>query len=425
MSRLYLSLPYHLQLIVVNFVSLIKLILRRSISYSSSYEYYSSFFNHDPMWQKTHIERVKARQVEVETIASKLGISNELIVNKNFVKSNYQYYVRNSILALKAKTSGSTGNGLSFKKSFFSERDTYAAYDAFRAHHGVLNTDWCGYFGGNLIVKPGTEHVCHIAYPTKQIIFSQYNLSNDTVHKYINQLNHYKPKWIHGYPSFLLELIRLAKLHRLKLSYCPILITTGSETITFEQCEIIKYFFNASLRDLYCQTEMVAMIYECKSSKYHVNRAYSDVLFKNVDHKLYKIIGSNLNNDLFPLFSYDTEDLAVISSFEVKCECGSDEVVIDKIIGRSEDYLQLPNDVRVGRLDHIFKGNHYVYQAQFIQDRETLETQLYVKVDELNFNLDELNDNIGLYLPGLKVNVLVVDYIKPEKNGKIKFVKQI
>ena len=424
MVSIYLKMPYFIQFLIINLIASFKYIIRSGKQYQASLNYYRSFFQSTGYWKIEFDQRKNTAKYWNTSV--KFDGTVPSTFNKTFVKNNFDRFVfKKSIFNMKANTSGSSGNGLSFSKTLFSEKDTWAAYVAFREYHGVTQTDWCGYFCGNMVVNPSSKYVYHKTFPTRQLIFSQYNLSADTISRYIKVLNDNQPKWIHGYPSFLLELIRLARQANLKLKYRPLLITTGSENLNTEQREIISTFFSGPVRDLYCQTEMVAMIVECKNGNYHINEAYSKVnLMPTSSDDIYKVIGNNFNNEAFPLFNYDTEDLVVFKK-QTKCSCGLYGRVIESIVGRDEDYLLLPNGSRIGRLDHVFKGDLSVYQAQFIQNVNTSKTQLLLKVNEKSFDKTNLITSLERYLPNLEVELKVVDEIQPEKNGKIKFVKQV
>ncbi len=427
MNNIYINLPYFLQFIIINIVGLYKLIIRTSLNYKFSLNYYRSFYNGGAEWEYEHNERKKKLDLNIQKICNVSHLNFHSVLNKNIVKNNFKAFSQSfRFYDLHANTSGSSGNGLKFRKSLYSEQDTWAAYVAFRELHGVTSNDWCGYFCGNMVVNPKSSRFHHTAYTTKQLIFSQYHLSKFTVNKYISVLNNKQPVWIHGYPSFLIELVRLAKLNSFKLGYKPKLVTTGSENLSDEQRIILSQFFNCSIRDLYCQTEMVAMIYECNHGSLHVNEAFSVVDFIKSDiQSSFRIIGSNINNTVFPLFNYDTEDLVDLKTSDEICLCSSKGRLVSRIDGRNEDYIVLPTGEKIGRLDHVLKGNTSVYQAQFIQDSDSLDITLLVKVDENKYSELELKSSLSRYIKGVDIKIKTVDSIEPEANGKIKFVKQI
>lgn len=429
MIRIYLKLPYFMQFVIINIAGLVKQVIRKSFGYRTSLEYYRSFYRGEVGYLKEYEKRVSEFSSYKNEILKALQNLDTQDLDKEYVKKNIaNFYKFSPRLTLSAKTSGSTGSGLRFRKTFLSESDTWAAYVAFREYHGVTAKDWCGYFCGNKIVSPSGRKISHISYTSRQIIFSQYNLKHSNVSCYIDELNYRRPPWLHGYPSFLLELAGLAKEQGIGLAYSPALLTTGSENLSKRQKAILSDFFNCPVRDLYCQTEMVAMLYECSHGKMHVNEAYSKVDFRLIeDANMYEIVGTNLNNSAFPLFNYRTSDLVSLASNQIhqECSCGNRSRIVDRIEGRNEDSLLLPTGVRIGRLDHVLKGFEGVSQAQFIQDPETFDTALLIAVPRGFSGIDELRKKLCLYLPGLDVKIKTVDKIKRERNGKIKFVKSI
>ena len=79
----------------------------------------------------------------------------------------------------------------------------------------------------------------------------------------------------------------------------------------------------------------------------------------------YRIVGTNVTNRAFPLIRYDVGDIAQVSG--QTCDCGRPGRIIDRIDGRREDYVVLPSGALVGRLDHIFKDQVRVREAQIYQ----------------------------------------------------------
>ena len=68
----------------------------------------------------------------------------------------------------------------------------------------------------------------------------------------------------------------------------------------------------------------------------------------DIKHR-YKIVATNFNNPAFPLIRYDTGDLARIT-YE------NGEVFAEEILGRSEDYVMLPNGNRFEPMNLVFKN---------------------------------------------------------------------
>jgi phenylacetate-CoA ligase len=105
---------------------------------------------------------------------------------------------------------------------------------------------------------------------------------------------------------------------------------------------------------------------ECPSGRLHVDEDFAFVEFVPTGHGAgYRVVGTNLTNRAFPLIRYDVGDVAQVSG--QTCGCGRPGRIVDGIDGRREDYVVLPSGAMVGRLDHIFKNQVRVREAQIYQ----------------------------------------------------------
>ncbi|MBU6175839.1 MAG: hypothetical protein KGQ60_18700, partial [Planctomycetes bacterium] len=99
--------------------------------------------------------------------------------------------------------------------------------------------------------------------------------------------------------------------------------------------------------------------------------------------------------------------------------------LVDEIDGRKEDYVLLPNGVKVGRLDHIFKDLVHVQESQFRQDRpESVEIRIvkgpgYDAYDQETLLLSETRKRLG---SDIDIKIQYVDRIERTKSGKLRFV---
>lgn len=119
----------------------------------------------------------------------------------------------------------------------------------------------------------------------------------------------------------------------------------------------------------------------------------------------------------FPLIRYDTGDLA-----KVKWNDGKPEIV--EIYGRQEDYIELPNGVKLGRLDHIFKNCVNIREAQIHQIRKDLIELRVVK--DVNYNENDesmlLQEASSRFGKDVEIKISYSDSIERTKSGKVKFV---
>ncbi|ACV67687.1 phenylacetate--CoA ligase family protein [Desulfohalobium retbaense] len=324
-------------------------------------------------------------------------------------------------------TSGTTGSGLVFPVSKEAEREQWATWWRYRLWHGIKFDTLCGYFGGRSLVSLSQQKPPYwrVNRPGRQIMFSAYHLSDKTAPDYIAALNRYRVPWIHGYPS---TIALLAGLKRdLGLPDIPSLqvATIGAESLLSQQRELIENVLKVPVREHYGLAEGVANISECPNGRLHVDEdfAYVEFLPVNRDGTLFKIVGTNWSNPVFPLFRYDTGDIATIEDNE--CSCEKEGRVVKCIDGRKEDYVSLPSGAKVGRLDHIFKDMININAAQIYQPN--VEDIVIRVVPGKNFNrkrdekdiLSETRKRLG---NEISISFEYVSELPKTKSGKLRFV---
>jgi phenylacetate-CoA ligase len=107
------------------------------------------------------------------------------------------------------------------------------------------------------------------------------------------------------------------------------------------------------------------------------------------------------------------------------CECGRPGEVFSEVDGRVEDYILTPDGRLVGRLDHIFKEQTDIAEAQIVQDSPDAITILitprfsYREASQKKL-LSQIRDRLG---DDLHIDIRLTDSIPREKNGKFRAVK--
>jgi len=343
---------------------------------------------------------------------------------KEEIRGNYESIINRSMKGSLVKTSGTTGGGLAIYESISSEQKKWAANWAWRSRFGISEEMWCGYFCGRSVValkkKLKKPRDCYrINNPGKQIIFSNYHLSYESIDLYIYSLNRMKPTWIHGYPSFLARLAELAMKKGLKLKYRPLFVCVSSETLSLAQKDVISDFFGTPVEQVYGQAEGVATMYT-RDNFFEVDFLNSHVNFVETGGGNYRIIGTNITNLAFPIFNYDTGDLA--SGVDVR----NGRFFVDKIDGRKEDYIFLPSGVALGRLDHIFKGMINIAESQIVQYEDLSVCVYYVpRPDFKSKDFKLLKSEFSKRVEGVKVSFHEKESIPRESNGKLRLVKRL
>jgi phenylacetate-CoA ligase len=362
--------------------------------------------------------------INAEDVYTELG--KLPVINKNIVKNNINLFYNSGYKGktLTMKTSGSTGSGLVFPYSIEMENREWAVVWRFRRLHGIDMGWWCGWFGGKSIIsiKNHSFPYWRINIPGKQVMFSAYHLNQNTVKDYYNEIAKRHLKWLHGYPSNLSLLASCIYEKGLPPLNCVTHITLSSENLLENQKNIIKQIFSrAKICQHYGLSEGVASISENINGDLAVNDDFCHVEFIPLlpeNPNLCRIIGTGFSNEAFPLIRYDTGDIANVEYSPNRA------TKILSIDGRQEDFISLPNGVKLGRLDHIFKDLTAVTAAQIHQkdlyhiDFNIVKGKDYTVHDE-NKLLKEIKMRIN---DSVFIKINYVDEIEHTKTGKLRFV---
>ncbi len=378
-----------------------------------------------PFWRdRFDAYNVNLNARDIFSEIKKLPILSKEEVKKNSNAIRVPRYQKSRLLV--SHTSGTTGSGLIFFRTKDAEKEQGAVWWRHRMRFDMPFNEWCGYFCGRTIVSQGQTQppFWRINYPGRQLLMSIYHLSKDTVRSYIDILEKYHIRWIHGYPSVLVLFARLLQEYALKPPQLRWL-TTSTETLFSHQRTIIETVFKVPIIQHYGQAEGVADMSECENYRLHVDEDFSFVEFVpfTFSTSSSKIIGTNWTNPAFPLIRYDTGDIATVSS--LPCTCGRWWRTVTYIDGRKEDYVVLPNGVKIGRLDHIFKDLVHVREAQIYQNNPSYIVFRIVKGHDYDtYNEEELllmeaRQRLG---DAIQIQIEYVDKIQRTAFGKLRFV---
>lgn len=358
-------------------------------------------------------------------LSAKEIINSMPIIDKTFVKNHIEEFKNKFYHAkmIEMRTSGTTGSGLIFPYSVDMENKQWAIWWRYRIELGITLDTWCGWFGGRTIINPQDMQppFWRINLPGKQIMFSSYHLTKDTVPLYHDEICKKGLKWLHGYPSSITQLASLIIENNIKPITCVNIVTTGAENLYDYQVAIMERAFpNAKVYQHYGLSEGVANFSQDKEGEWHIDDDFCYVEFIPLDKKnpnICRIIGTGFSNEAFPLIRYDTGDIANIEYIDGR-------IKIISIDGRKEDYVSLPNGIKLGRLDHIFKDCINIKEAQIYQ--KDIYNIIFKIVKGLNYtNKDEefLINEIRKRIPiDVYIEIEYIDKLSRTKSGKLRLV---
>ena len=274
----------------------------------------------------------------------------------------------------KCNTSGTSGKPLTLYRNLHNIGFEHAMIMRQYAWAGVKAIERIATLKGDLIdgtkIKKGEYWTFSSA--ENKLIMSSYHISESTVDFYIKALTRFEPVALDGYPSSIYALAKFMFEKNIKVQLKAVF--TSSETLLTTQKQLIEFVFNCRVFDYYGMAERVAAIHTCEHGQYHIIPEYGYVELLNCDNDYgdyFEIIGTSFTNSAMPLIRYRISDIIKIKDNSSICPCGRVYPVVEKIIGRLDDYIVTPSGKLIGRLDHIFKGISNVVQAQLYQpDRD-------------------------------------------------------
>ena len=325
------------------------------------------------------------------------------------------------------RTSGTTGSGLAFPYPVEFENKQWALWWRFRKSLGIQFDTWCGWFGGKRMMNPNSNRApfWRINRPGKQVMYSSYHLTKETIALFYTDIIKRKLEWLHGYPSHISKLSALI----IDAGFEPIehvrWITTGAEGLVGNQKKLIENAFpNAIIRSHYGQNEGVAIMNQNSEGEWYVEDDFSYVEFIPVsdDNKtLCHIVGTGFFNSAFPLIRYDTGDLATVE--------WNDDGTIKRIVsidGRTSNTVKQPSghEITEAALSIVLHDFDNIKEAQFHQ-KSINEVELWV-VKGNGYTLEDeklLTRSLkDAFDEGIKIKIKYVDAVERTKAGKLRLV---
>jgi len=176
---------------------------------------------------------------------------------------------------------------------------------------------------------------------------SDYNLTDERMKEYLQQIQKFNPKYLRGYPSSLELLAEYALNHGID-AINPAGIMTTAETLTKSQRELLSAAFHCEVFDQFGCSDGGAMDYECDQHRgYHISVERSvhefldDTGYPVSSGENGHIILTDLCNYAMPFIRYDAGDLGVPT--DRVCPCGRGLPLLESITGRTAEQIVLPD----------------------------------------------------------------------------------
>lgn len=264
--------------------------------------------------------------------------------------------------------------------------------------------------------------------------FSAFNLTDEKLEEYCEQLRRFRPAYLYGYVSMIAELA--AYVRRRGCIPLPGLrsVITTSEVLTQENRALIEEAFGCRVFNEYGCGEVGSIAHECEHGSMHL---MSDNLIVEIDSSrewqdgVGEIIVTDLHNYAMPLIRYKVGDLGTMCAEQ--CTCGRGLHRIEKVHGRAYDFIIDPQGVRhhpeliLYIVEDMKRRGAGIAQFQAVQtdydqiDMTIVPASSYSRDAESHIAA-KVHTNIH---PAINVRFLYGSHIDREPSGKLRVVKSL
>ena len=368
------------------------------------------------------------KNININEIKTVEDLKKLPIVTKEMIRNNINDVITiGRKNAVEGHTGGTTGKSLVVLYTKEDMMKRMAILDFFKEKVGFINNKMRrATFNGKHIVPQIQNKKIFWRYNlfNKQMIYSSFHLIEENYKYYVKSLNKFKPQAIDGFFTSMCDVAKYIERNDLKLDFQPIAIFPTSETLNDEGVELLERVFKCKVYNQYSSSEGAPFITECKCGKLHINMIDGIFEFKENSNE---ILVTTFITHGTPLIRYEIGDSVTLSNNQ-SCECGNESIIVDRIEGRSRDFLYATNGCKInsGNVSNIFKNvPNAIVKVQIIQE-EMKKIVIKLVVDKKQYKkefedliISEAKAKLG---NDMEIEINIVDDIKREKSGKYRMI---
>lgn len=248
-----------------------------------------------------------------------------------------------------------------------------------------------------------------------------YNLSSSNILKHYNYIEKFRPVYIRGYCSGVVELARLMKENGLRFSRTKLkVVIVTSEVLYPEDRKLMESVFGCSVANEYGSADGGLFAYECKQGKLHINE---ESVYLNTRNET-EVVVTELFNDSMPIINYLNDDHVTIS--DKYCNCGVTSRYLKEVIGRNSGFIIKSDGSKInqGILIDIFcrlmdSFPNSIRKFKVYQNHNILTIQL-IPMDDYSVSFDQAlkSEIYSLIDAEFIVEIELVEHIELQKSGK-------
>jgi phenylacetate-CoA ligase len=330
----------------------------------------------------------------------------------------------------RVSTGGSTGPAVSF---WIDRAASLSEWRYMTAQWGVVGYttgDWRVVLRGRTL---GSRAWAERNQLRRELRLSTFRLTPDSLPRYLAAIQRVPRPFLHAYPSSAERLARLCEAAGCEPPRFRALLL-GSEGLLPAQREYLAHAYQAPVFTWYGQSEKLLLGGECsQSTNYHlfpdygfaelIDDAGAPIVEPGVVGRL---VGTGFLNTGAPMVRYETGDLA--SWAPRPCSCGWSGQLLSALRGRwTQDTVRSGEGAEVSVAALNLHGPEYraVRHLQYEQIDDA--TVLVRVVPSAAWTEDmgvRLTDQVRLRLPRTRIQLVLVDSVEPDANGKTPLVRK-
>ncbi len=258
-----------------------------------------------------------------------------------------------------------------------------------------------------------------------------FELSDNKLKKFLQDIQDIKPKMLFGYPSALGRIAKFANEQNINMANVGVkVVFVTSEYLYSEQRELIEQCFACPVANGYGGRDAGFIAHECPAGNMHITA--EDIIVEIIDKHGQpvnmgdsgEIVVTHLSTKGYPFIRYRTGDVGILTN--EKCACGRGLPILKEIQGRTSDFVVSQNGdiIHGAALRYVLREFANIIEYKIIQETKQL-TRLMLVVDD-TFNKHHEQRVISGFKSTLGKDVDIrfeyVDLIPAEKSGKFRFV---
>jgi phenylacetate-CoA ligase len=337
---------------------------------------------------------------------------------------------------MKGVTGGTTGPPLKILRDVPDRNFTWAAF--YRWYH------WMGMsYGDSMLQLWGTPTVLHVPFSTKlrtaakdfyynRHIVDSFHLNEKTIPGVLDKIEKYRPVFIRGYLSALIQVSEYILENQITLSYAPRALSSTTETLYPAYKKLIETAFRSKLYDQYGCGECNSIAFDA-GDKNGLYIATEHALLEILDKDLApagleqgRFIVTNLDNLAMPFIRYENGDSGRFSMYDESSEIRLPAV--KEVLGRTADTITLKDGSRVHGvfftdiLNELFTENpESIHRFQVFQNEPgRIEFRIEKATPPPKDYVQALNQALLQFF--VEVDIVTMPTLPKDKTGKFRYI---